>query len=81
MACCADKAQDEADACCAAGENRKSSDQFRVLLAAALPLPAAVEFAIASVVPVPSPTVFDIVSHTTKPSDSDRHVRLSVFLI
>jgi hypothetical protein len=81
MACCADKAQDEADACCASEENQQGSDRFGTVSAAALPAPAVVAFAIAAIVPVPSSVAFDITSHTTQPSDSDRHVRLSVFLI
>jgi hypothetical protein len=82
MACCVDKAQNDADACCASGENQQQgSDPLGVFSTSALPAPAPVAFAIAAVVPAPSPVAFDIPSHTTQPSDSDRHVRLSVFLI
>jgi hypothetical protein len=82
MACCVDKTPTEADACCASGENQQQgSDPLGVFSMSALPAPAPVAFTIAAVVPVPSPFRFDIASHTTRPSDSDRHVRLSVFLI
>ncbi|HUP41151.1 MAG TPA: hypothetical protein VM115_13590 [Vicinamibacterales bacterium] len=82
MACCADRAHDDADACCAAGENQQQgSDPLGVFPTSALRAPAPVAFTIDAVVPVPSRFTFDIPSHTTRPSDSDRHVRLSVFLI
>jgi hypothetical protein len=82
MACCVDKAPNEADACCASGENQQQgSDPLGVFSTSALPAPARVAFIMGALVPAPSPVAFDIASHTTQPSDSDRHVRLSVFLI
>jgi hypothetical protein len=80
MACCADKAQNDADACCASGESRQGPHPFGALTAA-LPAPALVSFASAAVVAIPSPMLFDIATHTVLASDSDRYARLSVFLI
>jgi hypothetical protein len=59
MACCAGKAQNEADTCCASGERRQSSDVIG-LTAAALPAPAPVTFTLTAVVPLPSSAAFDV---------------------
>jgi len=79
MACCVDKPQNEADACCGSGETRQGSDPFGVPTTA-LPVLAPVAFTFAAVVPIPS-AVFDVVSQIAPTSDSHRHARLSVFLI
>jgi hypothetical protein len=81
MACCADKAQNEADTCCASGEGRQNADVFGGLVLAALPVPAVDASQIESI--LTTPQIFTPLwdSHDRIPSDSHRHVLLSVFLI
>lgn len=81
MACCADKPQGEADACCASGEARQNTDVFTGLVAAALPAPAVDADRIESILTAPQIFTPHWDSHDRVPADSDRHVLLSVFLI
>ena len=81
MACCADKAQDEADACCASGEARQGIDVLAGLLVAVLPVPAVDAHQVESILTASQIFTARWDSHAQLPSDSDRHVLLSVFLI
>ena len=81
MACCADKAQDEADSCCAKGENRQNSDTSSTSIGPALQALEPIALTIASVVLTLPTAAFDLDSHDPLTADSERHVLLSVFLI
>ena len=81
MACCADKARNEADTCCASGEGRQNVDVFGGLVLAALPVPAVDASQIESILTTPQIFTPQWDSHDRIPSDSHRHVLLSVFLI
>ena len=81
MACCVDKARDEADTCCASGEGRQNADVFAGLLLAALPVPPVDASQIESILTTPQIFTPQWDSHDRIPSDSHRHVLLSVFLI
>lgn len=79
MACCADKAQDEADSCCASGEGRNSDAPSGFVPVVVAPEPVALELAAA--VAAEPVTLRDLASHDPLTADSERHVLLSVFLI
>jgi hypothetical protein len=81
MACCADKTQDEADTCCVLGETQQNTDVLAGLVAAALPAPAVDAHQIESILTASQMFTPQWDSHDRIPSDSHRHVRLSVFLI
>ena len=81
MACCADKHQDEADACCASTEGRQNSETVAGLVVVALPALQPIASAVASAVTVQRDVVNDLDSHDPLTSDTERHVLLSVFLI
>lgn len=81
MACCADKAQNEADACCASGEARQNADVLAGLVVAALPAAAIDANQLESILTASQIFTARWDSHEQIPSDSHRHVRLSVFLI
>ena len=80
MACCADKAADEADACCASGEGRENGTA---------PSPVAAFPIALAPVPLASPviaisaerTVLDRDARHPLTSTTERYVLLSVFLI
>jgi len=81
MACCVGKSQDEADTCCASGEGRQGADVLAGLVAAALPVPAVDAAQIESILSAAQIFTPQWDSHVRILSDTDRHVRLSVFLI
>jgi hypothetical protein len=81
MACCADKGRNEADTCCASGEGRQNAEVFAGLLTAVLPVPAVDADQIESILTGSQIFAPQWDSHDRLPSDSDRHVLLSVFLI
>lgn len=81
MACCADKSQNEADACCASGEGRQNADVLAGLAVAALPVPAVDAGQFDSALSLPQLFTPHWDSHDRIPSESDRYVLLSVFLI
>jgi hypothetical protein len=81
MACCADKSQNEADACCASGEGRQNADVLTGLAIGALPVPAVDANQFDSALATPQLFTPHWDSHDRIPSDSDRYVLLSVFLI
>lgn len=81
MACCVGKSQDEADACCGSGEGRKNAETFGGLLLAALPVPAVDADQIESILSAAQIFTPHWDSHARILSDTDRHARLSVFLI
>lgn len=79
MACCAGKAQDEADACCASGEGRRADSVAGLLLG--VPAPQPVAFAVEGAL-IALPHAFsDVDTHRPITSRTERHVLLSVFLI
>ena len=80
MACCVDKAQGEADACCASGEGRQNADAAASFLAAVPPLEP-IALAASAIVLLPDHAALDLESHDPLTSDTERHVLLSVFLI
>ena len=81
MACCVDKALNEADACCASGEGRQNADVSPGLGLAALPAPTVVSNEIAPLLTAPQLFTPQWDGHDRIRSDSHRHVLLSVFLI
>ena len=81
MACCADKSQDDADACCALGESRRNADLFAGLVPTAQSLPAVDAGQLASTLAAPRLFAPRWDSHDRILSDTDRHVLFSVFLI
>lgn len=81
MACCADKAQDEADTCCASSEGRQNADVLAGLVVAALPVPAVDADQIESILTASQIFTPQWESHDRISSDAHRHVLLSVFLI
>jgi hypothetical protein len=81
MACCADKARNEADACCASGEGRQNADMFAGLVLAALPAASVDASQFESILTTPQIFAPQWDSHDRIPSDSHRYVLLSVFLI
>jgi hypothetical protein len=81
MACCVGKTQDEADTCCAAGDVREGAESFGWFSVSALPAPGRVESPCAFALVVAPYVSADLDSHDPLTTDSERHVRLSVFLI
>ena len=81
MACCVDKSQDDADACCASGEGRQNADVFGGLLLAALPIPSVDANEMESILTARQIFTPHWDSHERILSDTYRHVLLSVFLI
>ena len=81
MACCVDKAREEADACCASGEAQQNADPLATGVPSALPVPQPIAFVMASAVPAVTRAPVDLASYAPLTSDSERHVVLSIFLI
>lgn len=81
MACCADKAQGDADACCASEESSRNAESIAAPISAALPAPEPIALRIVAEVSATSASTHALHSHTPLTSDSERHVLLSVFLI
>ena len=80
MACCAHKAADEADACCASAEGRENSPTPSPVAA----FPVALEpvpFAWPIIAASPEPTQLDRDARHPLTPTTERHVLLSVFLI
>jgi len=81
MACCADKPQGHADACCASGESSQNAESVATQLIAALPALEPIALKIVAAISTASASAHDLDSHAPLTSDSERHVLLSVFLI
>jgi hypothetical protein len=81
MACCADKSQGDADACCASEESSQKAESVGTQLLAALPALDPIEPYIIAPVSTAFASTHDRDSRVPLTSDSERHVLLSVFLI
>jgi hypothetical protein len=81
MACCADKTQNEADACCANGEAQQNADASSPAAMLSLPAIDAVTITFGAAIAPASHASIDLEAHTPLTSESGRHVLLSVFLI
>jgi hypothetical protein len=80
MACCADKAENEADACCASGEAQQSTDGLLGPVTA-IPSPVVDAERVESILAASQIFTPHWNSHDRAPADSHRYIRLSVFLI
>lgn len=80
MACCAHKAADDADACCASAEGRENSPAPSAVAAFPVAL-APVPFAWPIIATSPEPTQLDRGARHPMTPTTERHVLLSVFLI